>query len=75
MRMREIGVPLIEEVPDYEVRNGLVHVRVGGVCLACFPVRVFEVGIARSAEVIAKWRVAELEKVKAFGPIRRQAKH
>ena len=55
--MRGVTVPLIESVPDYEVRDGLVHVIVEGQKVLCMPVDTFRKGIARSTRVIAEWEL------------------
>lgn len=59
--MSEIGVPYLERVPDYEIRNEMVHVMVDGKCLGCFPIIVFEMGIVRSQRAIAEYRAKQAE--------------
>ena len=57
----------IGEVPEYEVRDGRMHVTLGDFRLV-MPLPVFEEGARRAAEAIAVWRYAQMDKVK---PIRR----
>jgi hypothetical protein len=63
--MRGVSVPLIESVPEYEIRDGLVHVIVDGERVLCMPIDAFRKGIARSSRAIAEWELTR-GKVLAF---------
>ena len=49
----------MESVPDYEVRHGQMHIRMGGLDLV-MPVHVFLEGMAKGEAAIAKWHLREL---------------
>ena len=53
-----MGLPLwLGTVPDYEVKNGNMHVTVGEFVLA-MPINVFLAGCAKGRAAIVKWETA-----------------
>jgi hypothetical protein len=57
MRIAGPAVPFVDEVPAYEIRDGNMHILVGGECLCCMSLRTFEKGSARAQRVIAEYHV------------------
>lgn len=51
----EASSPFVDKVPDYEIRDNVMHILVAGECLCCMPVRVFRAGLAKSADVLARY--------------------
>lgn len=52
----------IDEVPDYEARDGRIYITMGDHCLA-MPVAVFLEGCVRGKAAIAQWQVDQLDRV------------
>lgn len=50
----------IDQVPEYEARDGRVYISMGDQCLA-MPIRVFQLGCLLGQEAIAKWQLAMLD--------------
>lgn len=44
----------IDEVPDYEIKNGHMHIRMGQAVLV-MPVSVFRAGMAKANRVLDEW--------------------
>jgi hypothetical protein len=65
--MRGVSVPLIERVPDYEVRDGLVHVMLDGEAFLAMPVPAFKMGIVRSARAIEIYEEGLTKRVVPIG--------
>lgn len=67
---------LIERVPQFEIRDGLVHVDFGGDHQPmCLPIRTFQLAVAFAQEVLAKWQCEQMGAVpKAPIPIRSRRK-
>lgn len=45
----------VDQVPDYDVRSGRMHIKMGGFELV-MPVEVFEQGCHIGGAAVAKWR-------------------
>jgi hypothetical protein len=57
---------LVERPPEIEIRDGIVYVtdRIGSLTIRrCFRTHTFAVVLAVSSEVLAKWRIDQLDKV------------
>jgi hypothetical protein len=52
----------VDEVPDYEVRDGRMRISMGDFALI-MPVHVFVEGCLRGKAAVAKWRVTQIGKV------------
>lgn len=50
--MSGFGIPFVEEVPEYAVRNEVVYVTIKGRALLAMPLKTFKLGIVRSAKAI-----------------------
>lgn len=54
--MDERGVcPYIDVCPDYIVRDEMVHIYIGAICLCVMPIRVFMAGHAKSGRALAEY--------------------
>ena len=47
--------PFVDDVPNYEIRDGVIFITAGEFCMA-MALRTFERGHVRSARVIAEYR-------------------
>lgn len=47
----------IDKVPDYEIRDGIIHITAGDFAM-CMSLRCFEQGMARAMRVIAEYRAS-----------------
>lgn len=54
--MDRLGVPLIRQVPDYDIDGDDIIISVGGQEFCAFRIEVFERGAERAARVIANHR-------------------
>jgi hypothetical protein len=62
--MASAGLPVfMGEVPEYEVRNGRMHVTLADFEIV-MPICVFLQGAARAERAIAEWQIAEAAKGK-----------
>jgi len=50
-------VPFVDKVPDYEIRDGNMHITADEFCM-CMSLRCFEQGMAKAARVIAVYRAS-----------------
>ena len=55
----------IDQVPDYDCRDGRVYITMGQYCLA-MPIHVFEKGCLLGKEAIALWHETSLARVIAL---------
>lgn len=53
--------PYIDEVPDYVVKDRMVHIFIGGACLCVMPIRIFMLGHAKSGRAVADYYAKEAE--------------
>ena len=57
----------IDEVPEYEAKEGRIYIRMADFTLA-MPVHIFLAGCDRGRLAIAKWQVDALDKVVPIKP-------
>lgn len=60
--------PLVDSVPDYRIKDGIVHVIVAGEVFCYFPLTTFRRMCAKSARVLAEYDSRQAEVV----PLRRK---
>ena len=65
------GGPLIDSVPDYDIKEGVVKILVSGEVFCYFPLPTFRRTIARCNRVLAEYDARQAEVV----PIRRERGH
>ena len=63
--MERVAVPLVEDVPDYEIRAGVMFISVGGKTIMAMPLHAFKAGMAEATRVINAYegRLAEIHRI------------